>query len=73
MKMVVTLLGNTMSQDIIKPTDPAFPNVPQHIQYCDRYWPHFKVLCYFGVLNKFYSICLYDVKRYKFHMVLIWQ
>ena len=48
--MVVTLLGNVMLLDIIKPADPAFPNVPQHIFNSDRYWPHFKVLCYFGIL-----------------------
>ena len=50
MKMVVTLSGNVMSQDIIKLVNPAFPNVPQHILNSDRYWPHFKVLCYFGIL-----------------------
>ena len=50
MKMTITLLDNVMSQDITKPTDLAFPNVSQHIQYSDRYWPYFKVLCYFGIL-----------------------
>ena len=51
MKIIVTLLDNVLSQDIIKPADLAFLNVPLHIQYCDRCWPHFKVLCYFGILN----------------------
>ena len=48
--MVVTLLSNVMSPNIIKLADPAFPNVSQHILNSNRYWPHFKVLCYFGIL-----------------------
>ena len=51
MDTVVTLLANVMAADIIKPTNPAFPNVPQHIRNSDRYWPHFKVLCEFGILT----------------------
>ena len=47
--MVVTLVGNVMSPNIIKPTNPTFPNVSQHILNSDRYWPHLKVLCYFGI------------------------
>ena len=37
MKMVVTLLGNVMLPNIIKPVDLAFPNVSQHILNLDRY------------------------------------
>ena len=48
--MVVTLLGNVMSLDIIKLDDLAFPNVLQKILCSDRYWPHLKVLNYFGIL-----------------------
>ena len=44
-EMIVSLLAIVMAADIIKPDDPAFPNVPQHILNSDRYWPHFKVLC----------------------------
>ena len=47
MTKVVKLLGNVMSQDIIKLADLEFSNVPQHVQYSGRYWPYFKVLCYF--------------------------
>ena len=50
MKMVVTLLGNVMSQDIIKHANLAFLNVPQHILNSNKYWPHLKVLYYFGIL-----------------------
>ena len=49
--IVVILLANVMAADIIRPADPAFPNVPQHIFNSDRYWPHFKVLCEFGILT----------------------
>ena len=48
---VVTLVANVMAANIIKPDDPAFPNAPQHILNSDRYWPHFKVLCEFGILT----------------------
>ena len=44
-EMIVSLLAIVMAADIIKPDDPAFPNVPQHILNSDRYWPHFKVFC----------------------------
>ena len=49
--IVVTLLANVMAVDIIEATDPAFPNLPQHIRNSDRYWPHFKVLYEFGILT----------------------
>ena len=51
MDTVVTLLANVMAANIIKPIDPVFPNVPQHIRNLDRYWPHFNVLCEFGILT----------------------
>ena len=51
MGTVVTLLANVIAANIIKPTDPAFPNMPQHIHNSDSYWPHFKVLCEFGILT----------------------
>ena len=49
--MVVTLLTTVMAPDIIKPVDPTFRIVPSHIQGLYRYWPHFKVLCEFGILT----------------------
>ena len=49
--MVVTLLATVMAPDIIKPVDPTFCIVPSHIQGLYRYWPHFKVLCEFGILT----------------------
>ena len=48
---VVTLLATVMAMDIIKPTDRTFRDVPEHIQHSSRYWPHFKVLCEFGILT----------------------
>ena len=57
---VITLLVTVMAPDIIKPVDPTFRTkpvnptfrtVPSHIQGSDRYWPHFKVLCEFGILT----------------------
>ena len=48
---VITLLATVMAPDIIKPADPTFRTVPSHIQGSDRYWPHFKVLCEFGILT----------------------
>ena len=62
---VVTLLTNAMVVDIIKPTDPTFPNVPQHICSLERYWPHFKILCKFGILTWFYLIYLYGYNTYR--------
>ena len=56
---IVTLLANATVANIIKLADPTFPNVPQHICNSERYWPHFKVLCEFGILTWFYSIYLY--------------
>ena len=49
--IVVTLLANVMAANIIKLADPVFPNVPQHIRNLDSYWPHFNVLCEFGILT----------------------
>ena len=49
--MVVTLLANVMAADIIKLADRTFRDVLEHIQHSDRYWPHFKVLCEFGILT----------------------
>ena len=49
--MVVTLLATIMALDIIKPVDLTFRIVPSHIQGLYRYWPHFKVLCEFGILT----------------------
>ena len=48
---VVTLLATVMAPDIIQPADRTFRDVPEHIQHSDRYWPHFKVLCEFGILT----------------------
>ena len=48
---VVTLLATVMAPDIIKPADPTFRTVPSHIQGSYRYWPHFKVLCEFGIFT----------------------
>ena len=48
---VVTLLATVMAADIIKPADHTFRNVPSHIRNSKRYWPHFKVLCEFGILT----------------------
>ena len=48
---VVTLLAIVMAANIIKLADRTFRNVLEHIQYSDRYWPHFKVLCEFGILT----------------------
>ena len=62
---VVTLLANAMVVDIIKPIDPTFSNVPQHIRSLERYWPHFKLLCKFGILTWFYSIYLYGYNMYR--------
>ena len=49
--MVVTLLATIMASDIIKPVDPTFRTVPSHIHGSYRYWPHFKVLCEFGIFT----------------------
>ena len=48
---VITLLATIMAPDIIKPTDPTFCTVISHIQGSDRYWPHLKVFCEFGILT----------------------
>ena len=48
---VITQLATVMAPDIIKPDDPTFCTVPSHIQGLDRYWPHFMVLCEFGILT----------------------
>ena len=48
---VVTLLATVMAANIIKPTNHTFQDVPEHIQHSGRYWPHFKVLCEFGILT----------------------
>ena len=48
---VVTLLATVMAADIIKPAYRTFQDVPEHIQHSSRYWPHFKVLCEFGILT----------------------
>ena len=48
---VVTLLATVMAANIIKPTDRTFRDMPEHIQHSSRYWPHFKVLCEFGILT----------------------
>ena len=47
----VTLLATFMAADIIKLADPTFCDVPSHIRSLDRHWPHFKVLCEFGILT----------------------
>ena len=49
--MVVTLLATVMATYIIKPADRTFRNVQSHIRNLERYWPHFKVLCEFGILT----------------------
>jgi len=49
--MVVTLLATVMAANIIKLADHTFRDVSEHIQHSDRYWPHFKVLCEFGILT----------------------
>ena len=51
MATVITLLATVMAPDIIKLADPTFRTVPSHIQRSDQYWPHFKVLCEFGMLT----------------------
>ena len=48
---VVTLSTTVMAADIIKLVDCTFRNVPEHIQHSNQYWPHFKVLCEFGILT----------------------
>ena len=48
---IATLLATIVAADIIKPADRTFQNVPEHIQHSGRYWPHFKVLCEFGILT----------------------
>ena len=48
---IIILLATVMAPDIIKPADPTFCTMPSHIQGSDRYWPHFKVLCEFGILT----------------------
>ena len=63
--MIVTLLATVMVVDIIKPTNPTFPNVPPHICNSKRYSPHFKVLCEFSILTWFYSIYLYGHTTYQ--------
>ena len=62
--MVVTLLATVMASDIIKPVDPTFRTVPSHIQGSYRYWPHFKVLCEFGIFTWLYSCYLYGHTTY---------
>jgi len=56
---VITLLATIMAPDIIKLVDPTFHSMPSHILGSDRYWPHFKVLCEFGILTWLYSYYLY--------------
>ena len=48
---IVTLLATVMTADIIKPANRTFWDVSKHIQYSGQYWPHFKVLCEFGILT----------------------
>ena len=61
---VVTLLATVMAPDIIKPANPTFRTVPSHIQGLYRYWPHFKVLCEFGIFTWLYSCYLYGHTTY---------
>ena len=61
---IVTLLATVMTADIIKPANRTFRDVPKHIQHSGRYWPHFKVLCEFGILTWFYSNYLYGHTTY---------
>ena len=51
MATVVTLVATVMAMDIIKPIDRTFRDMLEHIQHSGRYWPHFKVLYEFGILN----------------------
>ena len=64
MATVLTLLATIMAANIIKPADRTFRDVPEHIQHSSRYWPHFKVLCEFGILTWFYSNYLYGHTTY---------
>ena len=61
---IVTLLATVMAPDIIQPADHTFRDMPEHIQHSDQYWPHFKVLCEFGILTWFYLNYFYGHTMY---------